>query len=237
MTQPTFQGYPDWTRRVSRATTVYLNQSSLSVGPSAEHINTYVGDVPYMGLTLFNTGSLQLIAIVRFRTGPTGTDLGGYNIHVAPGGNFRWALPVRGPFVQMTLNAPGGTTTVNVAAFEAAAPGSLDVEFITDVGLIRLENQTVAGGGFSSFDADVTWPGWAVWQVSAATDVPFTATLDQRIATSTFQRIARMTVECGQTESRLVLLPLRPMRITVFNNSSAAADFDVCLHAHGGIVE
>jgi hypothetical protein len=208
--------------------------------PAAEvtTVDTYVGDVPFLGLHITNNGAGFLIVSVTFRASQGGADVGGYFVRIAAGGLFTWSLPVRGPFVHIGLQAPpAGTNPVAIHVYEAASPGVLDPRGNNEVDLIRVQNQAIGAGLSMSFDALATWPGWATWQVSAADDVPYSATLDQRITAGTFQRLQRAHVECGFDMYRLVTLPLNPMRITVFNDAAASVDFDVSLIAHAGIVE
>ena len=140
MTTPIATGYPDWGRRVANSDAVYSQVATQVINAAYTIPITYVGDISHIGqIFTAAVGNFQ-VDFTFYADAAQVIPLGQHSFQVRQGGQAQHSVPVRGPFVVMTIQATAYPATFDFFAWSVTNKahdtfnGPIDAQLIANTG-------------------------------------------------------------------------------------------------------
>lgn len=231
MTSPILQGQPDFNVRLASAN-IKLMRTTESISALKTYGPFYVGNTPFITLEMFCATGME----VRFRFfGDSALAESVYDGFAAVDANVAdgvFCIPVRAPYVtfevqraaypgDITLRSYGSFTRFNVHSRGGGANS-----------LISAVNQTIGGGGNTTFRAVAAREGPASWTADLRLAGAFVAYFFATEFSGTTYMLDYVDVNSRNMERKIYLPPL-PCQIQVFNLTGGALDAFALLNYHG----
>lgn len=228
MTAPIQSGYPDYGRFQAQSTKIYARAT---LGPTIAPTDVdlgYVGDIPYLGVSLADTLFNWTIRIGFYTDATYTTLLMSHNIQMRANDGFARTVPVLGPYCRVHFTPLGGAGTIFYQFIQAVTSyGPLDDGSLANVLFATFNTAFVAGTTFVE-GVDI-WQGEAVFYVELPgvnSDVRLNA-VSAGGTTTVLTRVAGN----GITAERRIFLPAQHLEVQVINTGAGPANFTFILSA------
>lgn len=219
MTQAVPHGYQDWNRQTPTGDTQFVNDNTTIVSQK-NYGPFFVGIYGALGVTFHSSSGIALLDFQYFADAAMTQPCGNDAAVVGSVGDFRTHLQIRGPFVQVSVQALAGNVSYFLFLYSAHQPGiQMDVKDANF--LIQGSGTAIAASGSARVRASRTWPGEVVWVVTS-TVTGWSAILEYQDELGAdnpldhfFQSVSGG--RCAQS----VFSPAAPLSILVINGASA----------------
>lgn len=227
MTQPLPHGYPDYGRVVAQADKRLDRLSVPDIDAVTNYGPYFTGDAPFVDIGFVSGVGAFRIELRYYADAALTIQTNAYGMDILNGMIINLTFPVKGPYLQFRVT-PAAINSSFDCDLTVMGDGMSDGGGSSRTPIVLSDlNRNVAGGG--NFAATSVWlaPGPAVWNVYT-----FLATWEARLEALDFNGVALRLDTANNTQgnfSRLVYLPLRPIRLTVLNTTGAAGNFNYSL--------
>lgn len=228
MTQPQPHGYVDWGRFSAHTTRVHFSDTVTVASAGLTILNVFIGDIPFIGTSFVrNAAGSGVRASVFFYADQTFTNQTGSFKIALPTivDRFKWALPTRGPFLRVSLEADTTDTDVTVQIYDVDAPGEIDHDPIFINELLTDDNVLVPSSGSNLAFANTIWPGPAHLSIVADTPTPWLAELLRQDFQGNENVISAFRSDCELSLFTHVELPYAPAGIRITDESGTTRTF------------
>lgn len=232
MTAPGPHGYPDWNRVSAAVDTLILNTgATVTAASPTNYDGGFVGNYNAIGFFMNNTGQVHNVEFQFFEDAAFTVSFTTYEVITNANATIaRRIIPVLGPYLRVSVGTPVLGGTHNIRVWSAQRPAIPDGGNAQDNVLISRTAQNIAAGAAETRNAQVVYPGSAMWTVTSSSTA-WRARLEAVTTTGTFVVIDSMEGGIGQTDSHLVFLPFAAVRVVYTNNGALAANYDTYLLA------
>lgn len=222
-------GYPDFNRVVSQSDVLFLNVFNDTISAPKTYPLGYIGNLPYLGVSYDGAGQRSRVEIDFYADANFAILLTPFAFDIADGGNFGGAVPIGGPFAQVTITPAGANLAYDIDVWSAPAEFGVFAARPTDNVLLSASGQSIGAGGNTTFAATHTAPASVVLCVSttAVAWVGHLLATDYLGATTHIHFFTPGVTQYNQP----VYLPAMPVSLNLKNNDAGAKLFDFSLIA------
>lgn len=220
MTTPVQHGHPDWARTVSAADILAFNFDDTQTDVIETRETVFVGNLPYLFLAL-DAAANGVRVQLNWRDAQSGGNLIGLDTvdTFAPLEAYG-PIANQGPYVQIVTTVSATPTAFRLNIWQTLVPAYFPAGGST-LELITVDGQNVLAGVTRTDTAGAVRWGWGHWTSIFDNGVDSLS----RLYAVDFSGFARLLDVMGagiSNDSRLIMMPKQPVRISSFNADAAA---------------
>lgn len=228
MTAPVPSGFPDFGRYQAQAAKVYAIGNFVSSAVAFTVNLGYVGDVPYLGISIFAETTNWVMQLSFFQNADFTGSIIDHWVTLRTGDQFAKTLPVLGPYAQVTFTPVGGAGALDYT-FVQAVTTYQPLSFDADDNILFSERAVNHAAGTTALEGSKIWPGEAVLYgilPAAACELR----LNSVDATGSARLIAHILGNNIQAERR-VFLPATHLQLQFINGGAGPLAFTAVVTA------
>lgn len=226
---PLGHGYPDWGRQTAASDIQVVNSVGLNLTGLTQLGVFPVHNLPYLYVRTDSASSTNL-GLAWFADSAATISLTGDTITTAVGGSAIQCVPVRGPFVKLTIERGAYPGTVTVQVFMVPKPFNAYAGTAGETNLIESNAVAIAGPGLLQLNATETRGGRIFWNG----EIENAAAMIIRLYAVDFAGTTHLidfTRENGRSMPRMIFAPALPLRVDL-QNLDGVAHNSFCVVTH-----
>lgn len=225
------EGYPDWQRVDTRAFKPFLDVTVDTGGSQYTSSKFFVGNFPTLIVQLLAAGtSYYTIGINWFSAETDTTPILTYDLILANGMGYQVGHSILAPWVEIVISPLTYTATNTVTVILTPTSNSTPMPQMVDTYLIQETERLIAAGGSLTVGAIYVTPGPGILMLYAGASTLYVLIVEVLMPSGLWTKIFTINATAsGVSYDYQIVIPPKPVRVTVTNNDAAAHTYTFSL--------